>query len=751
MSDFFHWLPGLFAVVDANFKIVSANKAFAEHVSPGHGNLTGKEIFALFDTPRHALEAALHNVRINKQPGSQLLFTEADKTIRIEFTPVLENGGVPFIILKIEYGTAQAATDTHDLFANLFEFNPAALAISRLSDAKIINVNESLLRLLDFSDKAEILGKTAESLNLMDDPEQRNEIIRQLKENKKVMNTEGRLLTRTGNVKWTSLSLLLVNLNDEPCLMAVMIDITERKIAEDKLRSINAELEDLITERSKRMLETELEYHSVIEQATDSIFISDSKGKYIDVNPSACALLGYTKEEFLEMTTQDVLQPEEARLNPPKFTELLNGKKILSKRKLIRKDGSIVPVEINARMLTDGRMLGMVRDITERQREEEAIQSMNAALEEKVTERTAELERKVRELKESEDKFEKAFKASAAGITITRLSDSKYTEVNDAFLQMIGCSREEVLYHSSTELGLIVDIKQRDEVLKALIRDGSFKHMEMTIKRRSGELVEILSSIETIQHGGEKFAINIISDITELKRAQQKLEAANGELEAFTYSVSHDLRAPLRAIIGYSEILKEDFAPVLNDEGKKQLNRIQSNASKMGRLIDDLLAFSKLGKQELAKAQIPTNAMVEKNLHDVVASTQTNAEIIVDALAPSFGDLSMLNQVWQNLISNAIKYSSKKENPVIHIGSFPEGQEVVFYVRDNGAGFNMDYVHKLFGVFQRLHKATEFEGTGVGLALTKRIVDKHGGRIWAEGKDGEGATFFFSLPPMPVD
>jgi PAS domain S-box-containing protein len=753
MSDFFHWLPGLFVVVDTNFKIVSGNKAFVEYASPRHGDIISKEIFTLFNIPRHVLQAALDNVRINKQPTSPLLFAEGDKTARIEFTPVLENDNVSFIILKIEHGpgNVQNATDTHDLFANLFEFNPAALAISRLSDATIINVNEALLRLLDFSDKAEVVGKTAESLNLMDNPEQRSEVIRQLKENKKVMNTEGSLRTRKGNVKWTSMSLLLVNLGDEPCLIAVMIDITERKIAEDKLKSINAELENLITERSRKMLETELEYHSVIEQATDGIFISDVQGKYVDVNPSACALLGYTKEEFLKMTTQDVLQPEEARRNPPKFAELLDGKKILSRRNLIRKDGSVVPVEINARMLTNGRMLGMVRDITERQREEEAIQNMNAALEEKVKERTAELEAKVRELKESEDKFEKAFKASSAGITITRLSDSRYTEVNDAFLQMIGCSREEVLHHSSTELGLIVNIKQREEVLKALIRDGSFKHMEMTVKRKSGELIEVLSSIETIQHGGEKFAINIIYDITELKHAQQKLEIANRELEAFTYSVSHDLRAPLRSIIGYSEILKEDFDPVLNDEGKRHLNKIQGNASKMGRLIDDLLAFSKLGKQELAKAHIHTDAMVEKNIHDLVASTQTNAEIMVDALAPSFGDVSMLNQVWQNLISNAIKYSSKKESPVIHIGSFPNDGEVVFYVRDNGAGFNMDYGHKLFGVFQRLHKTTEFEGTGVGLALTKRIIDKHGGRIWAEGKDGEGATFFFSLPPMPED
>ena len=753
MSDFFQWLPGFFVVVDANFKIVSANKSFVEHVSQAQGNIIGKEIFTVFNAPQPVLQAALDSVLIHKQPGPPLLFADADKTVRIECTPVLEGAGNPFIILKVEYipGIVQPATDPHDLFVTLFEYNPAALAISRLHDAKIINVNESLLRLLEFSGKAEVVGKTSESLNLMDNPEQRNEIIRQLKENKKVMNTEGSLRTRKGNVKWTSLSLLFVNLNDEPCLMAVMIDITERKIAEDKLKRINADLEELVTERSKKMIETELEYRSVIEQATDGIFISDAKGKYIDVNPSACALLGYTKEEFLEMTTQDVLQPEEARRNPPKFAELLNGQKILSRRNLIRKDGSVVPVEISARMLTNGRMLGMVRDVTERQREEEAIQSMNTALEEKVKERTAALERKVMELKESEDKFEKAFKASSAGITITRLSDSRYVEANDAFLQMVGCSREEVLHHSSTELGLIVDIKQREEVLKALIRDGSFKHMEMTIKRRTGELVEILSSIETIQHGGEKFAINIIYDITELKHAQQKLEIANRELEAFTYSVSHDLRAPLRAIIGYSEILKEDFDPVLNDEGKKQLNRIQDNASKMGRLIDDLLAFSKLGKQELAKAQIQTAALVEKNIHDLVASTQTNAEIIVETLEPSFGDLSMLNQVWQNLISNAIKYSSKKENPVIRIGSFSEGHEVVYYIKDNGSGFNMDYGHKLFGVFQRLHKSTEFEGTGVGLALTKRIVDKHGGRIWAEGKDGEGATFFFSLPPMPAD
>ncbi|HEY5748806.1 MAG TPA: ATP-binding protein [Chryseolinea sp.] len=225
-----------------------------------------------------------------------------------------------------------------------------------------------------------------------------------------------------------------------------------------------------------------------------------------------------------------------------------------------------------------------------------------------------------------------------------------------------------------------------------------------------------------------------------------QLEAANKELEAFSYSVSHDLRAPLRSILGYSDILKEDNFDQLNESGKQILNTVQQNARKMNTLIEDLLQFSKLGKKPLEKTQVNSKKLVEHIIEEMDPALTAKASISVSEMYPVEADMSLLRQVWINLIGNAIKYSSKKEHPVIEIGSYKSGNEITFVVKDNGAGFDTRYADKLFGAFQRLHKYAEFPGTGVGLALVQRIVNRHGGKVWAEGKVDQGAAFYFTLP-----
>jgi light-regulated signal transduction histidine kinase (bacteriophytochrome) len=226
------------------------------------------------------------------------------------------------------------------------------------------------------------------------------------------------------------------------------------------------------------------------------------------------------------------------------------------------------------------------------------------------------------------------------------------------------------------------------------------------------------------------------------------LETSNKELEAFSYSVSHDLRAPLRSIHGYSKILEEDYYSELDENGKRVLGVIQENAKRMGQLIDDLLAFSRLGRREIQKSYLDMSLLVKSVLEEINKLIPNNAEIKVGTLYPAFGDRALVNQVMFNFISNAVKYSSKRNNPVIEIKSREGEREVIYSVSDNGTGFDMLYANKLFGVFQRLHTTEEFEGTGVGLAIVKRIISKHGGSVWAEGEIGKGATFYFSLPTM---
>jgi signal transduction histidine kinase len=222
------------------------------------------------------------------------------------------------------------------------------------------------------------------------------------------------------------------------------------------------------------------------------------------------------------------------------------------------------------------------------------------------------------------------------------------------------------------------------------------------------------------------------------------LEALNKELESFSYSVSHDLRAPLRAVGGYARMLEEDHAGALNAEGRRLLQVVRSSSWQMGQLIDDLLEFSRLGRQEPLRSRIDVADLVREVIGELARDTRAAVE--VSELPHAEADRALLKQVWTNLIGNALKYSGKRDAARVEIGGREEQAENVYWVRDNGVGFDMRYTAKLFGVFQRLHRADEFPGTGVGLAIVQRVVARHGGRVWAEGKPGEGACFYFSLP-----
>jgi PAS domain S-box-containing protein len=227
----------------------------------------------------------------------------------------------------------------------------------------------------------------------------------------------------------------------------------------------------------------------------------------------------------------------------------------------------------------------------------------------------------------------------------------------------------------------------------------------------------------------------------------EELLAANQEMEAFTYSVSHDLRAPLRSIIGFATILEEDYGSQLNDETRRITAIIKKSTLKMGCLIDDLLAFSKMGKQDIVKTEIDSSGMVKEVIKELLFFPQRNPiQWEVENLPSVYGDFNTLRQVWVNLISNAIKYSGKAKTPHITIGSFIREGQLSFFIKDNGVGFNNRYKDKLFKVFQRLHSADQFEGTGVGLALVAKIIAKHGGKVWADGEEGKKACFYFSVP-----
>jgi signal transduction histidine kinase len=325
--------------------------------------------------------------------------------------------------------------------------------------------------------------------------------------------------------------------------------------------------------------------------------------------------------------------------------------------------------------------------------------------------------------------------------------------------------REEALLQSDTEIAalgqqardLAVSVEsmreetllQSDSEIKALIQQA--RNLARSVEK---------SRIETFISDKVTRNLNDELELRVLERTGQ-LEEANKELESFSYSVSHDLRAPLRAIDGFSRILLEDFAASLPEEAKAYLKLVRDNTRQMAQLVDDLLAFSRLGRLALTKQTVDPAKMVRWCLADMQKEQEgRQVEIVISDLGSCQADPTLLKQVWTNLLSNALKYTRKREAARLEIGCRTEprpstlenasrtsglGTETVFYVKDNGAGFDMKYAHKLFGVFQRLHRAVDYDGTGVGLAIVQRIINRHGGRVWGEAQLNQGATFSFTL------
>lgn len=300
------------------------------------------------------------------------------------------------------------------------------------------------------------------------------------------------------------------------------------------------------------------------------------------------------------------------------------------------------------------------------------------------------------------------------------------------------------------------------DMISSILAGAKVEFLETKRVTKHGKMMDVLFSAEVISDPGSSSTSIVITerDITQqkidheqirklnvsLQKNVSQLEAANKELESFSYSVSHDLRAPLRALHGNARILEEDYAGMLDEEAKKVINKIHSNVDRMDALINDLLSFSKVGKREVRKSIVNMDEQVRSIFDDISNGAPLKATVKIGDLPEAYGDPSMINQVWTNLISNAVKYSAKKESPVIEVGSRHANGEIEYFIKDNGAGFDMAYAGKLFGTFQRLHDVTEFEGTGIGLAIAKRIIVKHGGTIRAEAEPEKGARFCFCLP-----
>jgi signal transduction histidine kinase len=388
---------------------------------------------------------------------------------------------------------------------------------------------------------------------------------------------------------------------------------------------------------------------------------------------------------------------------------------------------------------------------------------------------------------------------SAPGLFLVLTPDLKIVAVSDAYLKATMTKREEIMNRDIFEvfpdnpsdpgatgvrnlrnsLNRVLQNKvadamavQKYDIRRPDLEGGGFEErfwspLNSPVLGPNDQIVYIIHKVEDVteflrmKQAGLDLKNRVDEKEAEIyRRAQQlqeanehlvslqiALETSNKELESFTYSVSHDLRAPLRAIDGFSRLLQEEHAGQLSTEATRFLDIVRTNARKMGRLIDDLLNLSRLTRLETRYSVIDMNGLVKEVVEELTSvSLHPKLSIQVQSLSPIRADRSMIRQVFINLISNAIKFSQTRQSPSVEIGSYQSGQKNVYWVKDNGVGFDMKYADKLFGVFQRLHSFQEFEGTGVGLVIVHRIIQKHGGQITAEAKQEAGATFYFALP-----
>jgi PAS domain S-box-containing protein len=602
-------------------------------------------------------------------------------------------------------------------------------AIVAITDHRgiITHVNDNFCKISKYS-REELIGKDHRIVNSGYHTKEFIRNIWQTISTGQVWKGELRNRARDGSIYWvyTSIVPLLNELGRPQQYLAIRSDITERKIA-DEIKAANMRLEVEIQEKKAELAD-------IFEMMKDAFVILDSDFRYCYVNKRFTEMAQKDGERIIGKYIWDEFPDA---VGTPTFHAINDAAK---EQRYIGQVDYYPALDIyyeNHIYPTSRGLSIVIRDVTAQRRAEKKLQ-------------------------ESEHLYRMIASSIPGSAIILIDKDYRYFLIEGDLLEKVGYSKAELLGGKASDV-LPRELYEATEPSFRRVFNGETFSAEFN--RKGYDLLVKYVPLHDAQ--GAVYSAMIVSmDVTELKVSQRKvvelnaqlerkiaerthqLEVVNKELESFSYSVAHDLRSPLRGIAGYSSILSEDHGEKLDEEGKRVLGEIQYNVGKMGSLIDDLLTFSRLGRKEVRKAPVDMQTLVEDVLKEIPG---TLADIRRTDLNAAYGDFALLKQVLMNLLSNAIKYSSKRAHPAIKISSSEKEGMILYSVADNGVGFDMKYADKLFGVFQRLHSSEEFEGTGVGLAIVKRIINRHGGDVWADAKEDQGATFYFTLPTIPTE
>jgi PAS domain S-box-containing protein len=671
---------------------------------------------------------------------------------------------------------------SEEKFRKAFITSPDAININRLSDGMYISINDGFTNIMGYAEK-DVIGKTSLELNIWVDPADRVKLARELNAKGMVVNLEASFRNKDNSVRIGSMSASIIDLDGVLHILSITRDITAHKKDIDSLEKRNAFIQ------------------AIIDNLPIGLAVNDfDSGLAEYLNPKFSEIYGWPIEEITDITRFFELVYPDAEYRKEISSRIMNdinsgdiNRMHWDEIKIQTKDkGERIISASNIPILEQNIMVSTVRDITELKKAEASLRE-NEVLFKEIFESVsvgvvyATLTGDILAINKTLEVITGIKREDVVGKSLLIVAKKLLTADNVKYVTPIITNllknkhiKPFQLKYKNKILEISSSGDSKSERLTGIVRDiTELKRAENALKERSGDLQKELEkqrkTDKELQKSYKKLEIskiatfNLLEDLKMEMEQRRKvedeinklnleleqrvnertsqLEAANSELQAFAYSVSHDLRAPLRAIDGFSKFIMEDYETKLDNEGKRLLGLIRSNTQKMDQLIVDILALSRVSRSEHTLSKVEMKKMVVSMLNEVATpEMQEKISIIIDHLPDTYADPIYIKQVWTNLLSNAIKFSSLKKKPEIKIGGYKEKEFYVYYIQDNGVGFNPEYKHKLFGVFQRLHKANEFEGTGVGLAIVQRIILRHGGKVWAESVEGKGATFYFSLP-----